>query len=251
MKKSVYDSEGFFEFYHKMRSNPISLNEIVEKPTMLSLLPDLQGKRLLDMGCGTGGHLQLYLQQGLALAVGVDLAESMLKQAQTDLAKRIENRPHFALYHLAMEEIDQLDETDFDVVTSSFAFHYVENFSALLSKIYAKLKPGGTLIFSQEHPVTTCHKDGERWEKDEKKEQRAYRLRYYRDEGERARNWFNQPFKTYHRTTATIMNNLIQAGFMLERMEEPMLARQLEWQHEFKDLQHRPPLLFVKARKIT
>ena len=41
---SVYDKENFFTLYQKLRSNPISLNEIVEKPTMLSLLPDLQGK---------------------------------------------------------------------------------------------------------------------------------------------------------------------------------------------------------------
>ena len=35
-KTSVYDKENFFALYQKLRSNPISLNEIVEKPTMLS-----------------------------------------------------------------------------------------------------------------------------------------------------------------------------------------------------------------------
>jgi len=30
-----------------------------------------------------------------------------------------------------------------------------------------------------------------------------------------------------------------------------MLADQPQWQDEFKDLQHRPVLLFVKARKST
>ena len=44
-KTSVYDQENFFELYQKLRANPISLNEIVEKPTMLSLLPDLKGKK--------------------------------------------------------------------------------------------------------------------------------------------------------------------------------------------------------------
>ncbi|SPX42217.1 SAM-dependent methyltransferase [Haemophilus influenzae] len=50
-KISVYDKDNFFELYQKLRSNPISLNEIIEKPTMLSLLPDLKGKKLLDLGC--------------------------------------------------------------------------------------------------------------------------------------------------------------------------------------------------------
>ena len=33
-------------------------------------------------------------------------------------------------------------------------------------------------------------------------------------------------------------------------MAEPMLADQPQWHDEFKDLRHRPPLLFIKARKV-
>ena len=150
-----------------------------------------------------------------------------------------------------MEHLERLNESNFDVITSSFAFHYVQDFPALLAKIHAKLKPNGQLIFSQEHPIVTCYQVGERWEKDAQKRQLAYRLNFYRDEGERQRNWFKQPFTTYHRTTATIINNLISAGFHIEQMAEPMLAEQPQWQDEFKDLQHRPVLLFVKARKNT
>jgi len=109
-----------------------------------------------------------------------------------------------------MERLDQLNEGGFDLITSSFAFHYVQDFSALLAKIHAKLKPNGQLIFSQEHPIVTCYQGGERWEKDAQKRQLAYRLNFYRDEGERQRSWFKQPFTTYHRTTATIINNLQQ-----------------------------------------
>lgn len=248
-KTSVYDKENFFELYQKLRSNPISLNEIVEKPTMLSLLPDLKGKKLLDLGCGTGGHLQLYLERGADKVIGTDLSEKMLKQAEKDLQKCGQFSGCFSLYQLPMEKLAELPESHFDVITSSFAFHYIEDFPALLASIANKLKPNGTLVFSQEHPITTCHKGGERWEKNENKQQIAYRLNHYRDEGERDRNWFKQPFNTYHRTTATIINNLIEKGFQIEQMAEPMLAEKPEWQAEFKDLQHRPVLLFVKATK--
>ena len=248
-KTSVYDKENFFELYQKLRANPISLNEIVEKPTMLSLLPDLKGKKLLDLGCGTGGHLQLYLERGADKVIGTDLSEKMLEQAEKDLQKCGQFSGRFSLYQLPMEKLAELPESDFDIITSSFAFHYIENFPALLVMIANKLKPNGVLVFSQEHPITTCHKEGERWEKNEKKQQLAYRLNHYRDEGLRERNWFQQPFKTYHRTTATIINNLIEKGFQIEQMAEPMLAEKPEWQAEFKDLQHRPVLLFVKATK--
>ncbi|QLB13491.1 methyltransferase family protein [Bisgaardia hudsonensis] len=248
MKKSVYDNDGFFELYQKLRNNPLSLNEVVEKPTMLSLLPDLTEKTLLDMGCGTGEHLQLYLQRKAKFVVGIDLSQSMLQQAKINLTKHNEKQPHFALHHLAMEHIDELAD-EFDVITSSFAFHYIEDFPKLLRKIYHKLKPDGEMIFSQEHPIVTCYKQGDRWQKNEHKQQIAYRLNYYREEGERDRSWFKQPFKTYHRTIATIFNDLIATGFKIEKVVEPMLAEQAELHNEFKDLQHRPVLLFVKVRK--
>lgn len=249
MQQSVYDSANFFELYQKLRANPKSLNNIVEKPTMLSLLPDLSGKKLLDLGCGTGEHLQLYLQRNAGFVVGMDLSAEMLKQAESDLQKLTQNKPHFRLYQWAMEDLSKLPETGFDVITSSFAFHYVKDFNQLLNNIYAKLNTNGTLIFSQEHPIVTAYQGGERWEKNAEKQQLAYRLNYYRDEGERDRSWFQQPFKTYHRTVATILNSLIQRGFQIEQVVEPMLADQVEWQSEFKDLQHRPVLFFVKAKK--
>ena len=61
---------------------------------------------------------------------------------------------------------------------------------------------------------------------------------------------FDNLSKTYHRTTATIINDLIATGFKIEQMAEPMLAEQPQWHDEFKDLRHRPPLLFIKARKV-
>ena len=46
-----------------------------------------------------------------------------------------------------MEKLTELPESDFDVITSSFAFHYIEDFPALLAMIANKLKPNGTLVF--------------------------------------------------------------------------------------------------------
>lgn len=249
-QKSVYDAEGFFERYQLLRQNPKSFNEVVEKPTMLSLLPNLNEKTVLDLACGTGEHLALYLAQQASFVMGIDLSKEMLTQAHKNLAKINPEANHFKLWQSPLEKLADINLEPVDIITSSFAFHYIDDFSQLLQDISCKLKPNGTLIFSQEHPIVTCYQGGDRWEKDDKKQQVAYRLNFYRDEGERQRLWFKQPFKTYHRTTATIINQLINAGFQIEKVLEPMLAEQPEWQDEFKDLQHRPMILVIKAKKI-
>ena len=78
MKKSIYDTPIFFERYQQLRHNPISMNEVVEKPTMFGMLPELKGKKVLDLGCGMGEHLAYYLEQGASQVVGLDLSELML-----------------------------------------------------------------------------------------------------------------------------------------------------------------------------
>lgn len=249
MAQSIYDNPIFFERYLQLRKNPISMNEVVEKPTMFALLPDLKGKKVLDLGCGAGGHLLHYLDLGAEKVVGIDLSQNMLNQAGEDFRALAIPQEKYAFYCLSMADLVYFSEGEFDLIVSSFAFHYVADFSALLAEISSKLTACGMLIFSQEHPITTCYRGGDRWEKDEKKQQVAYRLNYYRDEGVRERNWFGQAFNTYHRTTATILNQLIRAGFNVLQIEEPMLAEQSEWHEEFKDLLHRPPLLFIKAQK--
>lgn len=251
MADSIYDNPIFFDNYQKLRTNPHSFNELIEKPTMYSLLPNLQGKKLLDLGCGTGEHLQYYAQYGAKYLVGIDLSQSMLTKAEQKLSKLIHNKTAYRLYQLPMQQLNNLTEANFDIITSSYAFHYIEDLEALLTAIYAKLTPNGTLIFSQEHPIVTCYIEGYRWEKDNNKQQVAYRLNHYRQEGERQRKWFQQPFKTYHRTTATIINTLIKVGFTLQQIAEPMWIDQIENSTEiFPDLAHRPPILFIKAIKL-
>nr|WP_039172979.1 class I SAM-dependent methyltransferase [Gallibacterium genomosp. 1] len=249
MQTSIYDQADFFELYQKLRKNPISLNEVVEKPTMFAMVGDVSNKTILDLGCGTGSHLLHYLQQGAKQVTGIDLSTKMLEQATINLKSAGFNTNQFKLFAGAMQDLSQYTDLQFDIITSSFAFHYIENFPDLLRQIYAKLLPHGQLIFSQEHPIVTCYQGGDRWLKDENKQQIAYRLNFYRDEGERQRNWFKQPFKTYHRTISTIVNDLINNGFQIEQLQEPMLTDQKQWHQEFKDLQHRPVLLFVKAIK--
>src|SRR5207248_9740578 len=94
------------------------LKEAGEWHAFRSLLPDLGGKRVLDLGCGFGWHCRYAREQGAGFVVGVDLSEKMLARARADTDDTaIEYR------RCAIENID-FRANEFDFVISSLALHY-------------------------------------------------------------------------------------------------------------------------------
>ena len=56
--------------------------------------------------------------------------------------------------------------------------------------------------------------------------------------------------KKYHRTFSTIINTLIEAGFTIEKMIEPLPTEELLCDYPpYKDLFHKPDFLLIKVKK--
>jgi len=53
--QNIYDNQQFFEGYKHLRDQDTGLNGALEVPAIRPLLPDLSGKRVLDLGSGFGG----------------------------------------------------------------------------------------------------------------------------------------------------------------------------------------------------
>lgn len=160
-RQNIYDDECFFEGYKKIRQNEINANTLFEIPELFALLPDLNGKTILDMGCGFGEHCTKFVELGAATVVGIDISKKMLEVAEAE-----NGHPSISYIHMPIEEISKLHKK-FDIVISSLAMHYVENYEAVVRDVYQLLKDGGIFVFSQEHPLTTCFSSGDRWTKDE------------------------------------------------------------------------------------
>ena len=243
-QQNIYDNEIFFEGYKKIRDNEVNANNLFEIPALFSMMPELKGKRVLDLGCGFGEHCRRFVDYGAEKVVGVDISEKMLEVAMTE-----NSHPRITYINIPMEEIPQLNE-QFDVVVSSLAFHYIEDFEGVIKNVYDMLDVGGIFLFSQENPLCTCHSGGNRWTRDEKGNKLYLNLADYGVEGERESVWFVDNVKKYHRTFSTIINTLIEAGFSVEKMIEPLPTDELlEKYPHYKDLFHKPDFLLIKVRK--
>lgn len=182
-KQNIYDNDSFYENFKKIRSDKINFNDVIETPIILKMLPDLYGKKVLDIGCGMGQHALQYSKMGALSVLGIDISEKMLAYARkNNCASNIEYK------RMAFEELDDLEQK-FDVITSSLAFDYVENFGSLMKQIYNHLNENGKCVFSMSHPISTAY-DGtyDRYTRTGTGERLYANLRNYGIEGKRKEN---------------------------------------------------------------
>ena len=129
---AFWDAHGPYRTLHQI--NPARL-QFIER------FVDLQGLRVLDVGCG-GGILSEALAERGASVVGIDLAESALQAAEAHRAgQAVEYRLESSRDAAARGEV-------FDVVTCMEMLEHVADPAAVLRDIHALLKPGGWAFFS-------------------------------------------------------------------------------------------------------
>lgn len=242
--QNIYDDPEFFAGYSKLERFGAGWTQAYERPSFLALLPDVTGKRALDLGCGVGQLANYLAQHGAADVTGVDLSERMLELARAEYG-----HPRLTFQRTSIEEAAFPSER-FDLVVSSLAFHYVADFQDLARRIASWLAPGGLLVFSNEHPVYLSRGTGEGWVTDADGTTLYWALGRYGEEGLREEHWLKAGVQKYHRMVSTILNDLIEAGLAIERVVEPMpdaamLQRRPDWARESK----RPFCLLVRARK--
>lgn len=243
---NTFDNDAFFSGYQKIRNDPSSYNELVEQPAMRALLPNLKGKSVLDLGCGAGKNCLEFLQDGASRIVGIDISKRML-----DIANSSSKSENIEYVNLGMESVELL-EGGFDVVYSSFAMHYVEDFQDLCKKIHSLMVPRGMLLFSQEHPLVTAPKEGAKWVRDECGLKVAVPVSDYLDDGERIARWIENDVTKYHRSFSTLTSTLVENGFSVENVVEPRPTENVlsvaPWMY---DEMHRPTCIIFKAQKKT
>lgn len=240
MKENKYDDERFFVKYSEMERSQKGLEGAGEWSELQKLLPSFDQKRVLDLGCGYGWHCKYAAQNGAKSVLGIDISEKMLAEARSK-----NTHPQIEYVCSAMEDL-RFEENSFDVVISSLAFHYIEDFKALAEKISKWTSCGGHFVFSVEHPVFTAY-GSQDWYYAPDGNILHFPVDSYFYEGKRDAVFLGERVTKYHRTLTTYLNTLLENGFELQNIVEPQPPKSMMHLPGMADEMRRPMMLIVRA----
>ncbi|EAL0407476.1 class I SAM-dependent methyltransferase [Campylobacter jejuni] len=231
-----YDNEKFFEEYAKMSRSKEGLKAAGEWHQLKPLFPSLEGKSVLDLGCGYGWHCKFAEEQGATKILGIDLSKKMIEEAQ----KR--NSGNQIEYRISgLEEYDY-PENEWDCVISNLALHYIEDIVEIFQKVYRTLKPGGIFLFNIEHPVFTAGV-GQDWIYTDDGKPQYWAIDNYFITGERNTHFLGCDVVKQHHTLTQIIMGLLNNGFELKVVEEAEPPKEMMDIPGMEDELRRPMLI--------
>jgi SAM-dependent methyltransferase len=207
----------------------------------LGVLGDVEGKDVLELGCGAA-QWSILLAQGGARVVGLDNSERQLEHARRLMAQA---GVDFPLVHASAEAVP-LPDASFDIVFGDHgAFTFADPYR-LAPEAARLLRPGGLLAFSHTSPFAiVCQNPDRDWTVEPRLHGDYFGL-HRLDDGDSVS--FDLPYGEWIR--------LFRAnGFVVEDLIEPRPAADAEstyWSAEERDwARHWPAESIWKARKAA
>lgn len=207
----------------------------------LQLFGDVSGKRMIEIGCGSGHSLRYHADNNAGELWGLDLSESQINNAEKYLS---EHGYYPKLICASMGEESGIPREYFDVVYSIYAIGWATDLTQVFKKISSYLKKDGIFIFSWKHPLHSCVKVDEG--------NLIFEKSYF-DESWDTLKVDNMDIVLSSRKISTYINSLVGAGFIIEKMIEQTNEETLNLNGEMSERSMKAqklPLSFVfKVRK--
>lgn len=214
-------------------------NAYYDRPAMLGLLPDVQGRKVLDAGCGPGAYAEQLVDRG-ATVVGCDISERMLELAANRLSKSIaDGRVELMLLDMT-QPLTVFPDNEFDVVNAPLCLDYVSDWRSLFKEFYRILKPGGVFLFSCGHPAF----DAEYFQsRDYFAVERVECI--WKGFGKKVR------MPSYRRPLEEIFAPIFYAGLVVDRVHEPLPTDEFKKidPRRYKLLMDRPGFVCIRTHK--
>jgi len=130
-----WDTQGEFKPLHEI--NPLRLHYIDERV-------QLNGKRILDVGCG-GGILSESMAKLGANVFAIDMGKAPLSVAKLHA---MESEVDIEYQQITVEELAEQQPNSFDSVTCMEMLEHVPDPSSVIKACTKLVKPGGSVFFS-------------------------------------------------------------------------------------------------------
>lgn len=186
------------------------------------MIGDVEGKKVLDAGCGNGYLSRLLSKKG-AEVVGIDISRRAI-----EMAKGMEDRVKMGIeyYVGSVSNLSLFEDSGFDIVVSNIVLPGIQDIDAAINEFYRVLRAGGKLVISLLHPCFSTPKvrgwirkpidsdkpeDWIHWKVD----------RYFERTIEEWKYLGLSPVYSFHRPLSDYMTSLIRAGFVITDFEEP------------------------------
>jgi SAM-dependent methyltransferase len=185
-------------------------------PVLWAFAGDVNGRTVLDAGCGTG-YLSKKLRDRGALVTGIDFSERMIAIAR-GLNPGIDFRVD------SCSELATIDDGHCDLVIANYVLMDTPDLRATMDAFSRVLKPGGVAVLVFSHPCflqdrATVSEDGEeicyRWS-----------FPYFEERTCIDPPWahFTSEFIWFHRPLSDYWKAFMAAGFVVVDFEEPRIT---------------------------
>ena len=225
MNETIYDQhvQFYIDFVDRNLADENGLWHVLLSRFKESLRDRLKGARICDIACGEGYLSRFLAQLGPQEVVGIDASAALI-----DVANRRKNVPNLSYRVDDAQHLQTFSDASIDIAVSQLAIMDIPNHRALFRSVRHVLKTGGAFVFSLLHPCfeTPFHAPDESpFLIDTNGTAIAYIVRRYTSEGfwQSGGTGVRGHMGAYHRKLSTLLNDLLAAGFLLEKLDEPVV----------------------------
>ncbi len=217
-------------YYEKVDEKPF--NAYYERPGLIELIPDVEGKKVLDAGCAAGWFTEWLIDHD-AEVTAVDFSPNMVEMTR----KRVGDGAEIIQADLN-EPLEFLEDKSMDMIISSLTLHYLKDWDRVMREFNRVLVEKGCLVFSVHHPFM----DYSYFDVDD-----YFEIKLLKDE------WGEPKVEVefYRRPLSEIIRPVTDNGFFIEKITEPMPTEKFKEKvpEAYERLTKKPQFLFIRARK--
>jgi len=187
-------------------------------PYMLNLLGNVDGMRILDLGCGEGGYSRELSKKG-AQVVAIDCSKKAIEYA-VNLAKKEELKIEH--YVRNSNHLFGISDEKFDIVLCSMMLMDCEDFEGTINEVVRVLKPNGRLFASVLHPCFDGNHERGIGRQGIGLDRQVVVMNYFEPRTWEAPLWGGTiPVVWRHRTLEDYVKTFIKAGLTIVDINEP------------------------------